>query len=345
MVADPGYLQPEAGGESRYTWKGTLHRYTQPNNVRSATQVILTLMLLCIGFASMYFALEVSYVLTLALALPTALIQVRLFVLFHDMAHGSLFSSKRANDVLGDVIGVLCFSPYRQWRRRHLIHHATSGNLSRRGWWEIPTASIEEYESMSFRETSLYRLTRSPLLLFSVGAVTFFLIVQRFPVPNQTRRERISLWGTNLALGGIAVGIITLIGWQVALAVWLPVAILSSAVGMWLFYVQHQFEDAYWQTADTWDFYDAAMLGSSLLLMPPVLSWFFTGIGVHHIHHLNPRIPNYRLLAAHLENPEFHTVNTMTVLSSWKCLRANLWDGQHMVSFHEARVLRRASRD
>ncbi|MFM1916873.1 MAG: hypothetical protein RJB01_388 [Actinomycetota bacterium] len=313
--------------------------YASADDRRGALQIVTTIALLIVGLISMYLLLPVSYGAVLLVAIPTSLLQVRLFILFHDLAHGSLLSSRRITDVLGDLLGVMCYTPYRQWRRRHLIHHATSGNLDRRGWWEIPTVSVAEYQAMSPSAAITYRVLRSPSFLFTIGAFLFFIVVQRFPVPNEHRRERLSLWGTNIALLAIAVVVIASIGWQAALAVWLPFALISSAIGMWLFYVQHQFEDAYWHTADSWSFYDAAMRGSSLLTMPRILSWFFTGIGVHHIHHLNPRIPNYKLLDAHTDNAEFHTVTELTLRSSLQCLRANLWDGSRMISFREARTL------
>lgn len=322
-------------------WRTALAPYAVSDSRRSAVQVVVTTVLLGLGFALMLLSLDVGYWLTLLLAIPTAGLQVRLFVLFHDMTHGSLFSTKRTNDVLGILVGLVCYTPYHQWRRRHLLHHATSGNLSRRGWWEIPTATTDEYAQMTRSQAWAYRLTRSPSLLFTIGALSYFVIIQRMPAPGAGRRERINLWGTNLALIGLAAGAVALLGWAAVLAVWLPVALLSSATGMWLFYVQHQFEDAYWQSAEEWSFYDAAMSGSSLLRLPPVASWFFTGIGFHHIHHLNPRVPNYRLATAHADNPEFHSVTTMGVMDAMRCVRANVWDGTRMVSFRQARKARR----
>lgn len=318
-------------------WKVVVDRYAVTDTRRGTQQVIITTVLLLVGFVLMYLSLDVGYWLTLILAVPTSGLQVRLFVLFHDAAHGSLIADRRMNDRVGLILGVACYSPYWQWRRRHVLHHATSGNLSRRGWWELPTATVDEYAAMTGRQRTIYRITRSPTLLFTVGAWLFFTVLQRFPVAGQNTRERVNVWATNAALVVLAIGAGLLIGWTDLLRVWVPVMALSASTGMWLFYVQHQFEEAYWCEGEDWNFYDAAMKGSSLLTFPPGVGWFFAGIGFHHVHHLNPRIPNYRLAQAHFDNPQFHEVQTLTPLTAMRCARANLWDGQRMVSFRQAR--------
>ncbi len=317
-------------------WKITLDSYAVPVAWRSASQIVLTFALFVVGFALMLQTLDVGYWLVLLLAVPTAAMQVRLFTLFHEATHYSLFASRRANHVAGVILGIPCFTPYFQWGRRHALHHATSGDLERRGWWEIPTLTTAEYAQSSRRDRLIYRLTRSPLLLFTVIPFVFFAIAQRFGAPGARRRERIGVWATDAALAGLVVGAMSLLGVGTFLAVWLPVALLAAIGGFWLFYVQHQFEDAYWVAHDQWTFTDAAMRGSSFLRLPAVLEWITLSIGYHHIHHLNPRIPNYRLAPAHRENPEFHDVVTLSLGESLATIRANLWNGARMIDFRRA---------
>mgnify|MGYP002654725045 CR=1 FL=1 len=319
-------------------WKTTLDAYAVPHGRRSTWQILLTFALFGLGFVLMFRALDAGYWLVLLLAVPTAAMQVRLFTLFHEATHYSLFASRRANQVAGVILGVPCFTPYFQWGRRHALHHATSGDLDRRGWWEIPTLTTQEYSQASRIGRVSYRLTRSPLLLFTVIPFVFFAVVQRFGVPGARRRERIGVWATDALLLGILIGVISLIGLSTFVALWLPVAVLSAIGGFWLFYVQHQFENAYWVSHDEWSFVDAALRGSSFLCLPAALDWITLSIGYHHIHHLNPRIPNYRLAAAHRDNPEFHDVVTMGLGESLSTVRANLWNGNQMTGFRDASV-------
>jgi len=318
-------------------WKTTLDAYAVPNGRRSLAQILLTFALLSLGFTLMVRALGVGYWLVLLLAIPTAAMQVRLFTLFHEATHYSLFAGRRANQVAGVILGIPCFTPYFQWGRRHAMHHATSGDLDRRGWWEIPTLTTQEYAQAGRGARLGYRLTRGPLL-FTVIPFVFFAIVQRFGIPGARRRERIGVWATDAALAGLVIGCVSLIGLGDFLIVWLPVALLSAIGGFWLFYVQHQFEQAYWVSHDEWTFVDAALRGSSFLQLPAALEWLTLSIGYHHIHHLNPRIPNYRLAAAHRDNPEFHDVVTMGFVESLSTMRANLWNGNRMTGFRDSSV-------
>jgi omega-6 fatty acid desaturase (delta-12 desaturase) len=308
-----------------------------PDGRRSTWQILLTFALFGLGFVLMFRALGAGYWLVLLLAVPTAAMQVRLFTLFHEATHYSLFSSRRANQVAGVVLGLPCFTPYFQWGRRHALHHATSGDLDRRGWWEIPTLTTQEYAQAGRGARLGYRLTRGPLL-FTVIPFVFFAVVQRFGVPEARRRERVGVWATDAALAGIVVGVIWIVGLGAFLAIWLPVAVLAAIGGFWLFYVQHQFEKAYWVSHDEWSFVDAALRGSSFLRLPAALDWITLSIGYHHIHHLNPRIPNYRLASAHRDNPEFHDVVTMGFGESLSTMRANLWNGNQMTGFRDVSV-------
>jgi omega-6 fatty acid desaturase (delta-12 desaturase) len=312
-------------------WKTTLDRYARADDARSARQVVLTCVLYALCLAACWASLRVGYWLTLLCSVPAALMQVRLFTLFHECTHRSLFSRPRRNEAVGTVLGVLCYSSFQQWGRRHALHHATSGDLDRRGWWEIPTLTVGEYRMSSRRDRLSYRVVRTPALLFTLVATGFFLAVERLQAPGARRRERIDVWGTTAAIAGLIAAAIALAGPAAFLAVWLPVSVLAAAGGFWLFYVQHQFEQAYWTSGREWSFYDAAMRGSSFVRLPRLLEWATLCIGYHHIHHLHPRIPNYRLAAAHWENPEFHDAVTFTLRQTLPALRAQVWDGKALV--------------
>ena len=260
----------------------------------------------------MYLALEVSYLLTLALVLPAAGFLVRTFVVFHDCAHGSLLPSKRANRYVGRFLGLFVLSPFQRWRHDHAIHHATSGDLERRGVGDIITLTVAEYRARPWRGRLAYRVIRNPVVMFGLGPVIAMVIGPRIATRSQRPRLRHSVLGMDVALLVVIGGLCWLIGWQSFLVVWAPSAMLAGSVGIWLFYVQHQFEDAYWQSAAEWSYSDAALRGSSYLKLPKVAQFFTGNIGLHHVHHLNARIPNYNLQRAHDENPIFHQVPTLS---------------------------------
>ncbi len=286
----------------------------------------------------MYLALDVSYLLTLALALPAAGFLVRTFVVFHDCSHGSLLPSRRANRAVGRCLGLLVLSPFDRWRHDHAIHHATSGQLERRGVGDIITLTVDEYRARPWHGRLAYRLIRHPTVMFGLGPIFAMVIGPRIATRAQRPRLRHSVLGTDLALVMIIGGLCWLIGWHSFLIVWVPPALLAGAVGVWLFYVQHQFEDAYWQNAADWNYSDAALRGSSYLKLPKVMQFFTGSIGLHHVHHLNPRIPNYNLQRAHDENPVFHQVPTLTLRDALRTVRFKLWDEEQgkLVTFAQA---------
>ncbi len=286
----------------------------------------------------MYLALDVSYLLTLALVLPAAGFLVRTFVVFHDCAHGSLLPSKRANRAVGRLLGLFVLSPFQRWRHDHAVHHATSGDLERRGVGDIITLTVGEYRTRRWPGRLAYRLMRNPVVMFGLGPVIAMMIGPRIATRSQRPRLRHSVLGTDLALLVIIGGLCWLIGWQSFLIVWAPSAILAGSVGIWLFYVQHQFEDAYWQSAADWSYSDAALRGSSYLKLPRVLQFFTGNIGLHHVHHLNSRIPNYNLQRAHDENPIFLHVPTLSLSDALRAVRLKLWDEEHgkLVTFAQA---------
>jgi omega-6 fatty acid desaturase (delta-12 desaturase) len=290
----------------------------------------------------MYLSLKVSYLLVLAIAIPAAGFLVRTFILFHDCSHGSLLRSKRANMWLGVVLGLFVYSPFLRWRHDHAIHHATSGDLDRRGGGDVHTLTVGEYQALPSRSRLLYRLFRNPLVMFGIGPIAALLVGPRIVSRDARPRMKRSVIGTNIALAAVVAGLCWLIGWRDFLLVQAPTVMLAGSAGIWLFYVQHQFEDAYWQESGGWSYADAALRGSSYLKLPKVLQFFSGNIGLHHVHHLNARIPNYNLQRAHDENPIFHDVPTLSLMDGMRAVRLKLWDERtgRMVSFAQARAPR-----
>jgi acyl-lipid omega-6 desaturase (Delta-12 desaturase) len=264
------------------------------------------------------------------------------FIILHDCGHGSFFKSQRANNFLGVICGIFSLTPYFQWRHNHAMHHATSGDLDRRVSWDLPlTYTVKEYLALPRWKQWLYRTYRHPLVLFGVAPSLLFLLAQRLVSPKVGRRERFSVHFTNLALLAIFMVMGYFLGFRNVVLVQVPIMVLAATFGVWLFYIQHQFEDTYWEHGDEWDYADAALKGSSYFKMPGILQWFTGNIGLHHIHHLSARIPNYALQKCHDENPEFQQVNTITLVTSLKCVSLKLWDEEShkLVSFKHLRQL------
>ena len=277
----------------------------------------------------------IPYWVTLALSIPAAGLLVRIFIFFHDCGHGSFLPSSRANTAVGYVCGVLTFTPFHDWRIAHARHHATAGNLDRRGTGDVWTMTVEEYQAASRWQRLAYRLFRNPLILFGLGPAVSFLILQRFPHKGAKKRERRSVVITNLALLAIVIIASLTIGLGTYLLVQLPIILVAGVLGLWLFYVQHQYEGVYWARQEAWDPTRAALEGSSYYRLPRLLRWFTGNIGLHHIHHLRPRIPNYHLQPCYDQVPAMQAVQPLTVRQSLNCLRMNLWDErrQELVSF------------
>jgi len=319
-------------------WQKVVARYQTPDTRRSLWQMFNSLVPYFLLWYLMLLSLRISYWLTLALAIPAAGFMIRTFIIFHDCGHGSFFKSKRANDILGFITGVITFTPYYRWRHDHAVHHATVGDLDRRGTGDVWTLTVKEYQALPPGKKLAYRIFRHPLVLFTIGALGVFLVGNRFVPRSAGKRERASVHWTNLALAGIVVLMSLTIGLKAYVLVQLPVLALGASVGVWLFYVQHQFEGVYWERHERWDYLDAALKGSSYYHLPPVLQWFTGNIGFHHIHHINARIPNYNLEKCHRENPQFQQVKELTLLSSLRSLKLRLWDEERreLVGFAEA---------
>ena len=334
----------DSAGEApqRPFWREALAPYARPHLGRSALDVATSVVPYLALSGLMYQALSVSYLLTLALAIPATGFLVRTYIVFHDCTHGSFLRSKRANAWLGKVTGLLVFAAFMSWRHNHAVHHATAGDLDRRGVGDVETKTVAEYQALPWRGQLGYRLYRNPLVMFGLGPIFSLVVKARF-VPRSARpRIKRSLIATDLALAALIGTLCWLIGWQEYLLVQLPTIMLAGAVGIWLFYVQHQFEDAYWESKERWSYADAALRGSSHLKLPKLLQFFSGNIGLHHVHHLNARIPNYNLQRAHDENPIFHDVPTLSLRDAARSVRLKLWDEDRgrLVTFAEARPAR-----
>lgn len=284
-----------------------------------------------------YRSLEVSYLLTLALTLLAAMFVFRTFIIFHDCGHGSFFKSQRANDLVGVLTGIITFTPYYAWRHSHAVHHASSGDLDRRGIGDVWTLTYEEYKTLPRWKRISYRLYRNPFVIFVIGPSIDFVVLQRLPSVNASEkpRERNSVHFTNAVLLAIFLLMGFTIGFKEYLLVQLPIIAFASSMGVWFFYVQHQYENAYWERHENWDFATAALHGSSYYQLPKLLQWFSGNIGFHHIHHLSPRIPNYKLEACHNQN-EIFQIEPLTLRTSLKSLHIRLYDEDRhkMIGYH-----------
>jgi acyl-lipid omega-6 desaturase (Delta-12 desaturase) len=320
-------------------WHESLASYAQPRLGRSLLDVATSVVPYLALTVLIYATLGVSPLLTVVLAVPAAGFLVRTFILFHDCTHGSLLPSKRANAYLGTLLGLFVLAPFRRWRHDHAVHHATSGDLERRGVGDVLTLTVSEYQARSARGRLAYRMLRNPLVMFGLGPVFAMIVGPRLTSRSQRPRLRHSVIGTDVALFVIVGGLCWLIGWQSFLFVWGPSALMAGSVGIWLFYVQHQFEDAYWEQPTEWSYADAALRGSSYLKLPRLLQFFTGNIGLHHVHHLNARIPNYNLQRAHDENPMFRSVPTLSLWDGLRAVQLKLWDEESgkLLTFAQAR--------
>jgi omega-6 fatty acid desaturase (delta-12 desaturase) len=322
------------------TWAAILASYRSPSAARSIIELAITAAPLVLVWALMWAALGVGYWLCLLLAVPAAGFLVRLFMIQHDCGHGAFFRHRRANDWVGRVIGVLTLTPYDCWRHTHAVHHSTSGNLERRGTGDIDTLTVREYLARSRWGRLCYRVYRHPIIMFGLGPAYLFILQQRLPVGVERRGWLLwfSAMGTNVAIAAVVAAMISLVGVGPFLLVHLPIMLLAASIGVWLFYVQHQFEDTLWAHDGAWSLHEAALHGSSYYDLPRVLRWFTANIGMHHIHHLCSRIPYYRLPSVLRDHPDLAAIGRLTLIESLGCVGRVLWDEdrQRLVSFNEA---------
>ena len=316
-------------------WQDVIKKYQTPETWRSVWQIANSILPYLALWYLMYWSLSVSYLLTLALAIPAGGLVMRIFILQHDCGHGSFFKSQKANDRFGTICGFLTMIPYYQWRHEHAIHHASSGDLSRRGTGDVTTLTVKEYQALSPLKRLRYRAYRSMPVLLLIGPFYTFVASHRFVRWYSGKREARNVYLTNLALFSIWGTLCLTMGVKSFLMIWLPVTLFSGIAGIWLFYVQHQYEDTYWKDKHEWDYVTAAVMGSSYYHLPRIIQWFSGNIGFHHIHHLSPKIPNYKLEQCHKETPMFQEAVTLTFWKSLKTASLRLWDEdqQKMIGF------------
>lgn len=334
--------QPSGLLRDARAWPGVLAGYHRPNVARSILEIVVTV----VPFVALWGLAALAVVngnwWGLGLTLPAAGFLVRLFMIQHDCGHGALFPRRRANDWTGRVLGVLTFTPYDYWRRNHAVHHASAGNLDKRGVGDIHTLTVREYRDLPRWGRVRYWLYRHPVVMFGLGPAWLFLCQHRLPVGLMRAGALpwVSVVATNLAIALTATGLIWWLGLVPFLVVQLPITLMAATAGVWLFFVQHQFEDTHWSEGQDWSFPHAALHGSTHLDLPPMLRWLTANIGIHHVHHLSSRIPFYRLPSVLRDHPELHSVGRITLLQSLRSVPLTLWDesAQRLISFREARA-------
>jgi omega-6 fatty acid desaturase (delta-12 desaturase) len=340
MTAHTSGALPQGGAPP--SWREIIARHAKPDTRRGVVQLLNTGLPFLTLTAALIYGVYRDFWPALVLGVPAAALLVRLFMIQHDCGHGSFFRARWANNLVGRILGVLTLTPYGFWRRRHAVHHATSGNLDRRGTGDITTLTVGEYLALSPWQRFCYRLYRHPLVLFGIGPTFLFLIRHRIPTGNPFRGEArswLSILGTNAAIAAVVVPVMLLVGVGPFVVAYMPVFLAAASIGVWLFYVQHQFEDVYWAPAGRWRYHDAAIEGCSFYDLPGVLRWVTANIGFHHIHHLSSKIPNYRLRDCFEQTPEFQQAKRLTLWSSLRCARLAVWDEEKrkLIPFRQIR--------
>ena len=319
-----------------------LKKFAAPNSHRSLAELAVTLLAFCGLVLAMLWGIDAGYYAMLAAAPVGGLLLLRLFIIQHDCGHGSFFATRSSNDWTGRALGVLTFTPYDCWKRSHDLHHASTGNLDARGFGDVDTWTVREFHASGRMKRFFYRVYRHPVVLFGVGPAYLFLLRHRLPIGLMTQGSKywVSAIATNLATAGVLAALIISYGLLAAVLTVLPVLLIAASTGVWLFYIQHQFEEAHWDRKANWSFHEAALLGSSHLDLPQPLRWFTGNIGVHHVHHLASRVPFYRLMEVLSEYPELRDLNRFTLVQSIRPIWLSLWDEdeRRLVTFREARL-------
>jgi omega-6 fatty acid desaturase (delta-12 desaturase) len=304
-------------------------------------QLINSLGVYFLLWVAIIFTMKVSIWLSIPLILINAGFLIRVFIIFHDCGHGSFFKSKKLNTIVGKTCGIFAFTPYDKWTDNHRLHHQTVGNLDKRGLGDVWTLTVEEYTSATPWKKFLYRLFRHPVFMMLIGGPLSFVLLNRFTTRKLNKKQKLNVYFTNVVLAVLITGAILLMGWQTFLMIQLPIIYFAAVGGVYLFYLQHQYEDVQWSRNEEWNYHDMAIHGSSFFKLPVVLRWFTGNIGYHHIHHLGPTIPNYNLVKCHKDNPVFQQVEPITLFDSFNSLKLRLWDekNQRIISFGELRTM------
>jgi acyl-lipid omega-6 desaturase (Delta-12 desaturase) len=341
VIAAAPQTEPD---RDRLYWRDSVERHERPSLRHSLLDLATSVLPYLALTVAMYLCLDLSVWITLALAVPAAGFLLRTFVVFHDCAHGSFLPTKRGNLWVGRLTGLLVFQPFGNWRHNHAVHHGTAGDLDRRGTGDVPTLTFEEYVSRPWQGRLGYRLFRSPLVMFGIGPIWSLMIGPRIWSNSMRPRQRRSILATNLVLAIVIGAIVWLVGLPAWLLVQMPIAVVAGTLGVFLFYVQHQFEDVYWESSEQWSYADAALQGSSYLKLPKILQFFSGNIGLHHVHHLSAKIPNYNLQRAHDENPIFHDVPVLSVRDGLRSVRLKVIEPEsgRLLSWSQVRARARA---
>ncbi|WP_129690981.1 fatty acid desaturase [Gottfriedia acidiceleris] len=321
--------------------------YEKSNLKASIWQMINTFIPFIFLWYFAYKSISISVVLTIFIDIVAALFLIRIFIIFHDCCHQSFFKNKTANKVLGTITGVVTLFPFSQWKHSHSIHHATSGNLDKRGIGDMWVLTVEEYVEASLWTKIQYRLYRNPLIMFGLGPIYIVLISNRFNTKNAKLKERLNTYLTNILIVGVSALFCLTIGWENYLIVEGPIFFISAVLGIWLFYVQHQFEDTYFEEDANWEYVKAAVEGSSFYKLPKLLQWITGNIGYHHVHHLSPRVPNYNLESVHNNTLPLQSVPTITLKTSLTSLKFKLWDEEkkQFVGFKDIKSIYKINRE
>jgi acyl-lipid omega-6 desaturase (Delta-12 desaturase) len=350
----PGSPVPPLDSQTRQMLKAQVRTFAQhcaqfkgASIPRATVQILTTTAPFVVVLTAMALLADLAYWATLLLAIPAGLLLVRYFIIQHDCGHGSYLPSRRANDLLGRIMSLLTLTPYGLWRREHAVHHASHGNLEKRGVGDIETWTVDEYLKASWHARLRYRVYRHPLFLFGFGVPFYFLILQRLPWFHALPAR--DSWKSVMSLNAMAVAVYGSIAWLIGpvllLKILVPIVFVAAAVGGWLFFIQHQFEETQWDHPPEWDFQTTAVHGSSYYVLPKVLQWFTGNIGLHHIHHLNSMIPNYRLQECMDALPDLSKINRLTLIESLQCVRLTLWDPveRRLIGFRELATVRVAA--
>lgn len=332
-------MSPNIVNASQISWQSIISRYNKPRISKSVWQLINSLVPYFLLWIVMVQTLKVSFWLTLPVMIIASAFLVRIFIIFHDCGHGSFFKSKKLNLYIGSACGMLAFTPYLKWTDSHRAHHMTAGNLDKRGLGDVWTLTVEEYLAKTRYQRFLYRAFRNPFVMLGIGGIATFIIGHRFTTKRMTRKQKLNVYATNLIMLAAAAIVSYFIGWKAFLLIQLPVMYFASIGGIFLFYLQHQYDDVYWCRDKDWNYLKAAMQGSSFFKLPSILRWFSGNIGFHHIHHLGPTIPNYNLPKVYKENEYFREVKPITLFQSVKTLSIRFWDeaNQRAVRVREIR--------
>ncbi|MCK2020856.1 fatty acid desaturase [Peribacillus frigoritolerans] len=319
--------------------------FEQSTTKQSIWQIINTLGPFIILWYLAYISLSVSYWLALIPAVFAAGFLTRIFIIFHDCTHHSFFKDRRANRIVGTIMGVLTLFPFDQWGHEHSVHHATSGNLDKRNTGDIWTLTVDEYLAAPFKLRFAYRFYRNPLVMFGLGPIYVFLLKNRFNRKGARKKEKNNTYLTNVLIVVFAALLCLAVGWQSFLLVQGSIFMISGSIGIWLFYVQHTFEDSYFEENEEWEYVLAAVEGSSFYKLPKLMQFLTGNIGYHHVHHLSPRVPNYKLEMAHNNTQPLENVPTITLATSLRSLRFRLWDeeSKNFVSFKDIKYLTKKS--